>query len=349
MPKLPSLHLLEAPAWQRERLQSWIEEWTLDLGLRGALQEIPNEVLAPAIKMFPDRALDLARPYDEEVEVRQIRLLGPTVAPDADRPICVAILGDTPDKLFLTAPFSRFGTPATPGEWLTGRDTAALRVLSIWNTRLFDSTYLKKSWLIGELSDAESAAAWEVFESQMAAQPMRNTLASQVGPPVVHPKDPRLLYQVEEAALFDAVAVVAEKPSSGVVTEFVALRKIYEAAMEEELPLAADSDEAPSREFTLDADSGETVVVRDIFEVPTYSLFIRMYLPPGRQNIVLVVLDSKNVSSEGLDGTIVIAKDGTALAAIEKGGAVLPLSAALSELGLRLASGELLLWRRWSK
>lgn len=335
MPKLPSIHLVEAPAWQRDRLRSWIEEWTLDLALRGALGEPANDLLAPVKTMFPDPALDLVRPYDEQVEVHQIRLLGPTVAPDSDRPICVAILGDTPDKLFLTAPFSRFGIPATPGEWLTGRDTRALRVLSIWNTRLFDSNYLRESWLIGELTEAESAAAWEVFGFQMAAQPLPSTLASQVGPPVVHPRDPRLRYQAEEAALFAAIGAAVETVSRNILTEFVSLRTIRESIAEQELDLAADT-----------GDTGGAPFAREIFEVPAYSVFVRAYLASDAEHIVFVVHDSGGDPSEALDGTNIVAEDGRILASIQKGGASIPLSTPLPEVGLRLASGESLLWRK---
>lgn len=177
-------------------------------------------------------------------------------------------------------------------------------------------------------------AAWEVFESEMAAQPVPSTLTSQVGPPVVQPKDPRLRYQAREAALFDAIGAHAETFSPGILTEFVPLRTIRESIAVQELDIAADT-----------GDTGDTPFVRDIFEVPAYSVFVRAYLASDAPNIVFVVHDSAGDPSGALDGISVVAKDGGILACIQKGSASVPLSTPLPDVGLRLATGEPLLWR----
>lgn len=211
-----------------------------------------------------------------------------------------------------------------------GRTVKALRVLSLWNTRLFDSRQLEKSWLIGKLTEAESDVAWKVFESQIAGQALPETLATQVGPPVVHPKDPRLQYQAEESAVFDAIGAAVDILPSNILIEFLPLRNIQEAIAEQEFALAADT--------------GGTAFSREVFEVPAYSVFVRAYLASDA-NIVFMVHDSSGDISEALDGTNVVAKDGRILASIRKGTATFPLFTPLPDVGLRRASGDSIFWR----
>ncbi len=335
MAKLPSLRVIEAPAWQRERLQLWMEEWALDLSLRKALPTLINETTTANATLAPDLVANRVRPYDQEIQLRQIRLLGPHLIQDADYPIYLAVLSRAPNGLFLSAPFSRFGIPATPGEWLTRRQAKPLRVLSLWNTRMFTTLQLKESWLVGELTESESAIAWEVFESQIAGESLSDSVAVEVGPPIFHPRDPRLQYQAEEVARFDSIGAAPEVRSPVTVTAFVSLPTIFAAVAEQELALAADA-----------ADADNRPVARDVLEVPAFSLFVRAYLAPDAKNLIFLVEDAQGQPSDALDGSSIVAKDGRILAPIQKGGAIAPLSGALPDIGLRLASGEQVQWRR---
>jgi hypothetical protein len=203
MSRLPPLQFQETPSWQHQRLADWIEEWSLDLELRAVLEHEAADRSPASSRPPPGQSIPgLTRPFDAPVEVGQIRLLSPRLVPDADRPMFVAIFRAWEDDLVLVAPFSRFSTPATQGEWLTGRPTPALRVLAVWNSRTLPLSRLEESWSVDVLTPLECDAAWAVFEHAISGRPLPETRALDVGPPVRHPEDPRLRYQGEENALF---------------------------------------------------------------------------------------------------------------------------------------------------
>lgn len=237
--KLPAIRFVPRPDWQKKRLAEWLEEWNLDQKLRGdADSEPPPEdrhipfvgavvglmstpgllstaafaadfVKGLASEKTPDLRVagkdeeamrKLVRPFDRPVAVGQVRLLSPELTPDTDRPLFVAVFGDWDEGEVLMAPFSPFSVPATTGEWLTGRTTPVLRVLEIWNARSAPTAALEESWLVDDLTHAECKGAWHVFEHEAFGKPLAPEFEQQVGPPLVHPEDPRRRYQDEEVA-----------------------------------------------------------------------------------------------------------------------------------------------------
>jgi len=246
--KLPKIQFVARPAWQKQRLGEWLQEWNLGLSLRGqSPSETPSG--APSIpflgatvgligfhglvapRLAAELALALAsntrakpnddgpdaeassklvRPFDRPIAVGQVRLLSPELTPDTDRPVFVAVFGDWDEGEVLMAPFSPFSVPATAGEWLTGRTTPVLRVLEIWNARSVPDAALEKSWLVDDFADAECKTAWHIFEHEALGKALAVDLEQQVGPPLVHPDDPRRQYLDEEFARLAKFQSIAE-------------------------------------------------------------------------------------------------------------------------------------------
>ena len=152
----------------------------------------------------------LVREFDRPVAVGQVRLLSPELTSDTDRPVFVAVFGDWDEGEVLMAPFGPFSVPATTGEWLTGRTTPVLRVLEVWNARSVPNTALDESWLVDDFAPAECKAAWHVFEHEAFRKPLAPEFEQQVGPPLVHPEDPRRRYQDEEVALLATFHAVVQ-------------------------------------------------------------------------------------------------------------------------------------------
>jgi hypothetical protein len=297
--KLPAIKFVHRPDWQKKRLGEWLDEWNLERKLHGdADSEPPPEcrlfpVVGAVVGLMDTPALlstaalaaefvkrlasektpdlrgggadeeamrKLVRPFDRPVAVGQVRLLSPELTPDTDRPVFVAVFGDWDEGEVLMAPFSPFSVPATAGEWLTGRTTPVLRVLEIWNARSVPTAALAESWLADDLTHAECKGAWHVFEHEALGKPLAPEFEQEVGPPLVHPEDPRRRYQHEEVAalaMFQAVAErLQESPTAASApNETPEANKIYDIwstqdalgdSSEEKVALAAS--ELPERE-----------------------------------------------------------------------------------------------------
>ncbi|MEI7819496.1 MAG: hypothetical protein WCK55_01160 [Verrucomicrobiota bacterium] len=238
--KLPAIRFVPRPDWQKKRLAEWLEEWNLEQKLRGDTEsETPSQdrhfpvigavvglMNTPALLRTADFAADivrrlssakapsppavspdgeamrkLVREFDRPVAVGQVRLLSPELTPDSDRPVFIAVFGEWDEAEVLIAPFSPFSVPATTGEWLTGRTTPVLQVLEVWNARSVPNAALEESWRVDAFTDAECKGAWHVFEHDAFGKALDPEFEQQVGPPLVHPEDPRRRYQDEEVAL----------------------------------------------------------------------------------------------------------------------------------------------------
>ncbi|MEI6970439.1 MAG: hypothetical protein WCL44_02895 [bacterium] len=195
-----------ATASHRAALEAWLYEWALGRTIRkvggsGA-----------------DGRAGAGRPAGgEEVSTRrsfvpvegQVILLPPVTAAFAvGRPVYVLVLRRAKDA-FLVAPFGRFATPATDGEWKTGLRARPLRVLSFWNARMVSGRALGSGWLTASLSRTRCERAILIHE-QIASGGGRTM--RDVGPPLRHPLDPRHEYLAEEAALFEEHLLELENP-----------------------------------------------------------------------------------------------------------------------------------------
>lgn len=180
-------------------LAGWLREWTLDHALREAVRAPGAAGSAPAGRTAPIS-------YADVPAVADIRLLHPAVALSADRPVHVALLDRAASGSWLAVPFSRFADPASTGEWKTGRRAAALRVLCLWNARWMPPGTVLRSWRAGRLTTRERRSALRVLECWREGRPPDARILARTGLPVVHPKDPRRVYEDEETRMMDEAA-----------------------------------------------------------------------------------------------------------------------------------------------
>ncbi len=177
----------------RRKLAAWLVEWHLDCLLAAAGDE-PAEVL-PAERLVQG-AGEVFRPG-------YIYLLKPVAGGTALRPRYVAVLTRRRDNVLLVAPFGRFGVPASPGEFSTGRKALHLRVLCLWNARWVRDADVPGGWEVSRLGQREWRDAMAVYECLIGGASASGLLGARVGPPVFHPGDPRHEYMDEERCWVD--------------------------------------------------------------------------------------------------------------------------------------------------
>lgn len=97
---------------------------------------------------------------------------------------------------WLCAPFSRFSSPATDGEFLTRKDADAVSVLQAWNAGTVASETLSRGWMVGRLCAADlRAVASRILRGAPLPEDRR-------GARLAHPLDPRHDYVEEEKSLW---------------------------------------------------------------------------------------------------------------------------------------------------
>jgi hypothetical protein len=186
----------------RARLAAWLREWEADRRLR--LAE-PGDQPEAATRAYPVWKTRAAR----APAVGAIRLLAPDSAATTARPVYVVVLADAGSGLWQVAPFSRFATPALPGELKLQRQAIHLQVICLWNTAVLRAARLAAAYPASRVTAAEWQAVTTVRAS-LAGATLPPRLVRRVGPALVHPLDPRQLYIEEERDLWfapkDAVA-----------------------------------------------------------------------------------------------------------------------------------------------
>jgi hypothetical protein len=203
MTRLPNARIVHSTSDQKQALVRWLHEWRIDGLLReddraGATQENHDS-------MAEHRKASLL--YDSKpARAGQIRLYHPFLKETKKLPRYVAVLKNNEDGSWLIAPFSRFSEPAVPGEWKTGRKAPVLRILCIWNARYMTGSMLERSWVVDRLpaSKIEHAIAIQRFLAE--GKELSRLYANQIGPPLVHPLDPRIEYLEEEREWFSTLS-----------------------------------------------------------------------------------------------------------------------------------------------
>lgn len=175
----------------QEMLAAWLGEWDADLRLKQMDAEEAERAMS--------------RPYPVRrragiIRIGSIRLLAPDCPATAARPVYVAVLAQEDANRWRVAPFGRFATPALPGELGLRRLAIHLQVLCLWNTAILSTERLNAAYPAGRLTSAEwramSAVRSGITEGARVAGRFR------VGPPLVHPLDPRQIYVEEERAIW---------------------------------------------------------------------------------------------------------------------------------------------------
>lgn len=218
---------------RRRHLAAWLQEWALDGRLRGAPEaaampcRFAPAPSSPAVGQAPRAGAP--RPDD-------ILLLPPGNAATRLRPIYVAVLEQLTPGSWLVAPFGPFSLPALPGELRTARRATPLRVLCVWNRATLPTAPLAAAWRVGRLQPRERAWVVALLAHEREATALPAALAARLGPPLLHPLDPRQEYIEEERALW-----LPER------THLAEAAAVYQPRTEAELRLAAENRERPYR------------------------------------------------------------------------------------------------------
>jgi hypothetical protein len=193
---------------QRRALSRWLEEWMVHMTLAvcPVVDRVPETSGREAGVAMGGEGTGLGGKTEEHfLSVGQIRLLRPGgKVLEQMRPVYVVLLKREKDAAWLVAPFGRFSNPAVRGEWLTGIRAAPLRVLCLWNARIVaEETVLRAAWLCSMLTADQFARGMEVWRHIREGAPLEHVPARRVGPPLLHPLDPRHGYLQEECELLD--------------------------------------------------------------------------------------------------------------------------------------------------
>jgi len=203
MRKLPKTRIIPSSMAQKRALARWLNEWRIDKALldEGVLQAAgePHRVATEHKR--------IAFRYDSEpVRVGQIRLFHPFSKETHARARHIVVLKGCDDGSWLVAPFGRFNEPAVPGEWRTSLRVPVLRILCLWNAHPISESVLGRSWVVGCMSASKVAQALAIHKCLAEGKEVLGPLGKRVGPPLMHPLDPRIEYMEEERDWFASVA-----------------------------------------------------------------------------------------------------------------------------------------------
>lgn len=192
----------------RRQLADWLHEWTIDQHLAETESE---DVTGPALRASGDAEafyarqpacegdVVLAKPRTEAVGGQQ----GPVYF------LVLAMQGAVPMRWI---PFGRYVMPATPDEWCTGLQAVPLHVLCLWNARAVDKGREPAHWWVKRMTArrlmrVQEALQWVKGETGSCPRGM----AAKIGPPLVHPGDPRHTYREQERERVDQALGVREE------------------------------------------------------------------------------------------------------------------------------------------
>lgn len=192
---------------QRQRLGAWLEAWELEQRLESADDPPDYPAAAPAPLAYtlggrlPEAGPSAGRLHPESLNTGDIILLPPDNEATRARPVYVALAGELQSGAWLAVPFGRFPVPALPGELATGRAAAPLQVLCVWNHAPIAAERLARGWQVGRLCAREQRWLRQLLDLPPGRAP-RKPLAQRLGPPLVHPLDPRHDYIEQERMLW---------------------------------------------------------------------------------------------------------------------------------------------------
>ena len=179
---------------QREMLAAWLAEWRLEKVLPPPPREDAAVVADDDAVEGPDKSIGAT---GKKLRHGDIVLLPPDGETSSSRPVYVALLDAKADGSWLCAPFSRFSTPATEGEYATGRNFDPLKVVCAWNSSSLPQNVLERGWLVERLGTQDLKILADFALNRRSELP-----PSRRGPPIMHPLDPRREYVEEERCLW---------------------------------------------------------------------------------------------------------------------------------------------------
>lgn len=180
----------------RKTLAAWLAERDVERILDEPVPLVPT---GPTIR------------YDQPVRPREgeVYLLPPR--PNTSwGPVYILVLTSSLPESHRIAPFSRYATPAIPGEMITGHAAPPLRVLCLWNARDLHASL--HGWKVAKLSAREVTTARQIDQGLRHGGDLPENLASRIGPPLLHPGDPRHDYLDDERERLDQHLEVKTNP-----------------------------------------------------------------------------------------------------------------------------------------
>ncbi len=172
---------------ERRQLAEWLAERALDQKL---VDESP--LIMSQARLRYDEPVVSPSPGD-------IYLLRP--ASSLWGPVYVLVV-DSDGATWRVIPFSRYATPAVPGEWLSGIDSVPLRVLCGWNARNVAAAVFLPG-VVRKLGAAQGVEVQQLDQYVRGVGEVAEDKAGRFGPPIIHPADPRYEYLDEERARVD--------------------------------------------------------------------------------------------------------------------------------------------------
>ena len=191
MKRLERLGATPAKDWESRRLAQWLFEWDLMQAEPAVEDDTPNSRPA-ALEGLPDTCV---APVDNAIAAGDIRLIVPC---GEAIPVFIAIVDVTVEGSIICIPFGPLSEPATPDELLSGRSTAPIRVLCLWNMRTMTAKPMRDSWVADTLSNHELARLRRAIASYENTGQLPADLRTDAGPPLIHPEDPRREYRYRE-------------------------------------------------------------------------------------------------------------------------------------------------------
>lgn len=292
-----------APDSHRRRLAEWLAEWHREVAL--AEDPAPPEMPVPT----PDSAPPWVEPYETAAPAEgDLRLVAP--GSEEDPPLVVAVLGSAGASRWWVAPFGRLAVPATPGEILLRPSAPGFRVVCLWNARCIPASRLSRSWSVGTLSEAEMEAVQAMAGCIRSGDPVPAPFADRVGPPLLHPMDPRREYELAERRRMDRAL-----PSASQEAPHVLGFPAREAAR-----MAAESPGSYGDPawFTPEGRAGR----------------LEVWPGPSPASRLLRVVDGQRKPSGGLDGAVVLSGGDSSPYPVVNGWVHLPVTALRAPLYL---------------
>lgn len=196
---LPSFHLRKRDDHARKQLAAWLAERDIDLALA-------DETTGSAALARVRYLRTLAPP--ERTWEGDIVLLRPA-ATGSWGPVYLLLIEVVGIEVWRAIPFGRYATPAVPGEWQTPFHATPLRVLCCWNAREVN----RSQWLPGLVKHCPAEPLERIKRVDrhvFSGAPFPPRDAVHLGPPLIHPADPRHDYLEEERLRLDAHLLARE-------------------------------------------------------------------------------------------------------------------------------------------
>ena len=218
--------LLSANPAEADNIAAWLAE-------REAEKDTMNDKDIVETKQDNERLAAACSPFDENIGAAQIRILSKQFTAEPDVIPYVAVLDKWEEGIWLIVPFSKYKTPATPGEMETGLSLRGLKVIQAWNGRTVQEDLLKKSYLFATLPEDVRQDALALFRNQFAGTPLPETFKAKRGSLIELEDDPRREYLEESVArlrpLAEAVIGMEMKSSEGEQTGTGVFNKMDDA------------------------------------------------------------------------------------------------------------------------